>query len=87
MENSIEKDLRDFIINSFLFGDATKKLGNEDSFLEKGIIDSTGVVHLVTFVEEKYAIRIDDAEIMPENLDTINNLINFIQKKLLDKNK
>ncbi len=79
--NSIEKKIREFITSNFLFGDTSTVLSDQDSLLEKGIIDSTGVVHLVSFVEESFGITVNDEEIIPENFDTIRGLINFVQKK------
>lgn len=52
--------------------------------IKKGIIDSTGVLELVTFLEEEFLIQVDDHELIPENLDSINNIISFIQKKVKD---
>lgn len=74
-------NLRRFIFENFLFGEPDDSLGNNDSFLEKGIIDSTGVLELVAFVEENFGLKIEDEELVPENLDSINNLIRFIEKK------
>ena len=78
--NNISSDLRGFIIENFLFGQETA-LADDDSFLEQGIIDSTGVLELVTFVEDKYQIAIDDTELVPDNLDSIERLVRFIQSK------
>ncbi len=58
-----------------------EELTDSDSLLDKGIIDSTGVLELVGFLEENYHIQIEDEELVPENLDSINNLVKFIQKK------
>lgn len=58
-----------------------EELTDSDSLLDKGIIDSTGVLELVGFLEENYQIQIEDEELVPENLDSINNLVKFIQKK------
>lgn len=60
------------------------KLSNDDSFLENGIIDSTGVLELVTFVEQEFPVTIDDDELIPDNLDSINNLVRFIETKLAE---
>ena len=72
--------IRDFIVENFLFGDKNG-LTDETSFLDEGIIDSTGVLELVTFLEETYKISIDDDELVPENLDSIINIVEFIGKK------
>jgi len=76
-------ELRRFITNNFLFGAEDSQLSDDESFLEKGLIDSTGVLELVGFVEEQYGIRFQDDEITPENLDSINRLIQFLNKKLV----
>jgi len=75
------EQLRGFVVTNFLFGQ-DDKLDNDDSFLEKGIIDSTGILELVSFVEETYGITIEDQELIPENLDSINNLLRFLQTKM-----
>ena len=75
------EQLRGFVVTNFLFGQADK-LDNDDSFLEKGIIDSTGILELVSFVEETYGITVEDQELIPENLDSINNLLRFLQTKM-----
>ena len=82
MLQTLEIDLRTFVIDNFLFGQGGDSLHNDDSFLEKGIVDSTGMLELVTFLEEKYTLQIDDDELIPDNLDSIKNLCLFIQKKL-----
>lgn len=76
--------IRRFIFENFLFGEPDDSLGDNDSFLEKGIIDSTGVLELVAFMEESFGIKMEDEELVPENLDSINNLINFIDKKKVE---
>lgn len=77
----IEKELRQFIIENFLYGQE-EEFDNSDSFLDKGIIDSTGVLELVAFLEENYHISIDDEELIPENLDSISNIVRFLDSKL-----
>ena len=73
--------IRAFIIENFLFGN-DDGLKDETSFLEEGIIDSTGVLELVTFLEEDFEITIDDEELIPENLDSINDVTGYLEKKL-----
>ena len=77
----IERQLRQFVVNNFLFGQGEDQLTNHDSFLEKGIVDSTGVLELVVFLEEQYRIKIEDEELIPANLDSIDNLVRFIENK------
>jgi len=76
----VKTTLRQFIIDNFLFGDDSG-LADDTSFLEEGIIDSTGMLELITFLEETFSIQLDDEELIPENLDSINNLVSFLSKK------
>jgi acyl carrier protein len=71
--------IRDFIVENFLFGE-DNELKNDTSFLEEGIIDSTGVLELIEFLEEEFNIEIADEEMIPENLDSLNNLEKFMAK-------
>lgn len=75
-----KKSIREFIIENFLFGNADD-LSDKTSFLEEGIIDSTGVLELVTYLEEEFSIKIDDEELIPENLDSIEKVAAFIENK------
>lgn len=75
-----KNELRDFIIRTYL-GRDDAPLGDDDSFLEEGIIDSIGVIELVAHLQERYKIKIAVPEIIPANLDTLNNLERFIVKK------
>jgi acyl carrier protein len=77
----IEQEIRQFIVDNFLFGDNDSTFSNDDSFLEREIIDSTGILELVAFLEEKYEIKIKDNELVPENLDSISCLVRFIDRK------
>lgn len=79
MQNTSEL-IRQFIVDNFMFGN-DEGLTDETSFLDEGIIDSTGVLELVAFIEENFSIRVADEELVPENLDSINNVTNYIQKK------
>lgn len=76
----IEADVREFVVENFLFGD--EPLGDRDSFLEQGVIDSTGVLELVGFLEQRYAIVVEDHELVPANLDSIERVAAFIRRKL-----
>jgi acyl carrier protein len=81
----LKSEIRNFIVENFLYG---QENGLEDdiSFLEKGLIDSTGVLELVAFVEERYGISLEDEELIPENLDSINRLSAFVKNKMGDEN-
>jgi acyl carrier protein len=74
------KTVGSFIVDNFLFGDSGN-LQNDTSLLDHGIIDSTGILELVMFLEERYQITIEDHELIPENLDSLNNIAAFLQKK------
>lgn len=73
--------IREFIVENFLFGNAND-LEDGTSFLEEGIIDSTGILELVTYLEEEFAITIEDEELIPENLDSITNVNTYLITKM-----
>lgn len=78
--SDITELIRNFIVENFLFG-SDEGLTNESSFLDEGIIDSTGVLELVSFLEETFAIQINDEDLIPENLDSIDKVTNYVEKK------
>lgn len=78
---SIGAKVRSYIQENFLFSDDAGAFTDSDSFLEQGIIDSTGVLELVFFVEEQFGIKVADREMVPENFDSIANIARFIQTK------
>jgi acyl carrier protein len=73
--------VRKFVVENFLFGDGTR-LQDDSSFMQNGIIDSTGVLELIAFVEETYSIKIEDQELVPENMDSLINVAAFVDRKL-----
>ena len=73
--------IRAFIINNFLFDSEENTLENDASFLEQGIIDSTGVLELVEWLENTFAIKVEDEELLPDNLDSVDQLVQFVAKK------
>jgi len=73
--------VRDFVVENFLFGDGAN-LKDNSSFLESGIIDSTGILELIMFLEEKYGVQIEDEELVPENMDSLQNVTMFLERKL-----
>ena len=79
--SEIKKKVREFIIENFLFG-SNGGLKEDSSFLEEGIIDSTGVLELVKFIEEEFSILVDDEELIPENLDSINFVAAYLERKI-----
>lgn len=79
MDTRIE--LREFIFSNFLMARSTEELQDSDSLQKRGIIDSTGILELVDFIEEKFNIRIADEELIPENLDSVNNICRYLESK------
>jgi acyl carrier protein len=73
--------IRAFIVENFLFGDTSQDLGDDVSLIETDIVDSTGILELVAFVEETYAIAVKDADIVPANFDSIGRIAAFIASK------
>jgi acyl carrier protein len=77
----MEPELRSFLAENFLLGEEFRGLPGSASLIEAGIIDSTGVLELVGFLEETYGIEIADTELVPENLDSIDNILRFMAAK------
>jgi acyl carrier protein len=73
--------LRRYILENFLFTDDQSELNDDDSFMDKGIIDSTGILELIFFLEEEFSMKVEDEEMIPDNLDSINKVISFIETK------
>jgi acyl carrier protein len=82
MNQVLAERLRQFIVDNFIFEDPGEGLKNSDSFLDNGILDSTGILELVAFLERTFDIQVADEELIPENLDSIENVVNYLQKKL-----
>ena len=78
---SVQRDVTTFIVDNFLFGNTAEAPAPAASFMETGLIDSTGVLELVAFIEEKYGFKVGDDELVPENLDSVANLAAFVVRK------
>jgi acyl carrier protein len=76
----IERDIRSFVIEQFLAGNASKL--RADGSLLGDVIDSMGVIALVSYLQEHFGITVEDDEVLPSNLDTISNLVAYVSKKL-----
>ncbi len=76
----LEQQVRQFVLDNFLFGEE-RDLKSSSSLLEAGIIDSTGVLELVTFLEKSFGIQVADSELVPENLDSIDRIASYIERK------
>ena len=81
---TVQHEIRQFVIDNFLFGQGAQ-LKDEESFLDGGIIDSTGVLQLVGFLEQRYEITIDNTDLVPDNLDSVDRVTRFVQQKLAAK--
>jgi acyl carrier protein len=80
-QQTVEQDIRQFVIANFLFGEDNGSLKPDESFLETGIIDSTGVLELVAFLESTYGFRVRDNELTPDNLDSLDRVAAFVRRK------
>jgi acyl carrier protein len=77
---SLKEEIRAFVVDNFLFGE-DGGLQDDSSFLEDGIVDSTGIMQLVSFLQEEYLVAIEDQELIPDNLDSIQKVAAFIEGK------
>lgn len=75
-------DVRGYIVERFLFGQGGDDLANDASFLDQGIVDSTGVLEIVMFLEQRFGIKVSDDELVPDNLDSISKVASFVMRKL-----
>jgi len=80
-DSQLRNDVRTFVIQNFMFGQGDH-LQDTESFLESGLIDSTGVLELVGFLEATYAITVADEDLVPANLDSVLSICQFIERKL-----
>ena len=78
--NTLKAEIRAFVVKNFLFG-VEEGLTDDGSFLEQGIIDSTGVLELVSYIEARYGITVDSNELTPDNLDSIESVASFLHRK------
>jgi acyl carrier protein len=73
--------LHEFVVNNFLFGDASRAPGDDESLIAAGVVDSTGVLELVDFLETDLGVKVEENETLPENLDSIANIVRFVERK------
>ncbi len=78
---TVKQQLRQLILENYLFSDNPNDLSDEASFMDLGVIDSTGIMEVVIFMEENFGIKVLDADLLPENLDSINALVAFVERK------
>lgn len=77
---STEKKVRSYILENLMFTSDESQLSNDVSLLDRGVIDSTGVLEIVLYLESEFAIKIKDSEMLPENFDSVNNIVNFVTR-------
>ena len=80
-ESTILKEVREYVVENFLLGKEGDELSDSESFLESGLIDSTGILELIAFLEETFDVEIEDEEMIPENLDSVQRVTHFIASK------
>ncbi|MGH6923192.1 MAG: acyl carrier protein [Propylenella sp.] len=83
MDTRVLGRVRTFIEENFLFREDISDLADTDSLLESGVMDSTGILELVAFLETEFSIQMADAEIVPENLDSIASIAKYLERKLM----
>lgn len=81
MVGNVKQAVRDFIEASFLFREGRDRLADGESLLAAGLIDSTGILELVSFIETEFAIAMEDEEIVPDNLDSVDQIAAYIERK------
>lgn len=78
---SVENKIRTYILENYLFTDDQSMLGSDDSFLQKNILDSTGMLEVIYFLEDEFGIKVQDDEMIPDNLDSVNRISAFLARK------
>ncbi len=78
---AVKSVLRQFFVEKALPLAKITSFKDDDSFIESGLLDSTGVLELLQFIEERFAFRVADDEIIPDNLDSLNKLVNYVGRK------
>jgi acyl carrier protein len=81
MTDALHDAIRRFILENYLFTDDPAQLGLDDSLLGRGIVDSTGMLEIILFIEEQLGVKVADTEMVPENLDSVNRIAAFVTSK------
>ena len=79
--DTVSYKIRNFIIEQFVFNESGFILEETDSLVEKGIIDSVGLLELINWLEETYRINIENEDVVPKNFDSIEKIVSFVNKK------
>jgi acyl carrier protein len=78
---SIQQQVRHFILTNYLFTEDQQRLADAESLMQNGTMDSTGILELIMFLEETFGIKVADDEMVPANLDTVLNVVGFVERK------
>ncbi len=78
----VDEQVQQYILENFLFSTDRSLLGPEDSFLERGLIDSTGMLEVILYLEETFGIQVADEEMIPANLDSVRRIAEYVHRKL-----
>lgn len=78
---SIAEQVRQYVLENFLFSNDVSLLGLDESFLDRGMIDSSGMLEVLLFLEETFDVKVEDHEMIPENLDSVNRIAAFVERK------
>lgn len=78
---SMKAKIRQFILTNYLFSEDEGKLADSQALMDSGIMDSTGILELIMFLEETFGIKVADEEMIPANLDSVSNAVAFIERK------
>lgn len=81
MSDALHEKIKSFVLQNYLFTDDARALGSDDSLLGRGIVDSTGMLEIIMFIEEQLGIKVADEEMIPENLDSVNRIAAFVRSK------
>ncbi len=81
MNSAVRTQVADFVVTNYLFGDAGRLPADDESLVETGIVDSTGILELVEFLEQTFGITVTDEETIPDNLGSIANLTRYVSEK------
>lgn len=81
-KQTIERDLRQFLADNFILDDGGAGIGMDESLTESGVLDSMGVLELITFLEERFGFSVPDEDTLPENLDSIARLVSYVERRL-----
>ena len=80
-KEEVKTKIKRFIRSTFLLNNPTCEFADEDSFMEKGIIDSTGVLEVINFLQTDFGIEVLDSEVLPENIDSVSNIASYVSRK------